>query len=212
MGSSNTPAMTSLLRTTALLALAFAPLLACSSPREAAVQTSESIGWLKPSPLLRQQLDDQASRLPWTRGLERVELIRWFAGVGEPAYERLLEMVADPREDVAAAAFAALGITGDKRLVTPILAAEWAADRENSDLGLERARTLVRLGCWDAMPNLIHGLGDERLYTRALCIDALKEATGQTFDFDPRGSESSREIGQDRWERWWLKYSGDPLR
>lgn len=204
--------MNSLLRTTALLALAGWPLLACSTSREAQVQASTPTGWLKPSPLLRQQLDDQASRLPWTRGLERVELIRWFASVGEPAYERLFEMLVDPREDVAAAAFAALGITGDKRLVTPLLEADWGPNREGTDLELERARTLVRLGCWDPMPSLIRGLEDERLYTRALCIDALKEATGQTFDFDPRGSDSSREIAQDRWERWWLKYSGDPLR
>lgn len=195
------------------LATACAALLcACASSKPAPVVSSGPSSWLKPSPLLRQQLEDEAARLPWTRGLERVELIRWFASIGEPAYAKLFELLEDPRQDVAAAAYAALGITGDKRLVTPLLEAPWGDAQKGTDLELERARTLVRLGAWQEIPTLIRGLGDERLYTRALCIDALAEATGQTLDYEARGSESAREIARERWERWWLKYSGDPLR
>jgi hypothetical protein len=185
---------------------------ACASSKSAPVVAGGPASWLKPSPLLRQQLDDEAARLPWTRGLERVELIRWFASIGEPAYSKLFELLEDPRQDVAAAAYAALGVTGDKRLVTPLLEVPWTDAQKGTDLELERARTLVRLGCWQEIPTLIRGLADERLYTRALCIDALSEATGQTLDFEARGSASSREIARERWERWWLKYSGDPLR
>ncbi len=52
--------------------------------------TQQDLGpWVLPSPSLRQQIDQQSARLPWSRGLERVEIIRWFAGVGEPATTQL---------------------------------------------------------------------------------------------------------------------------
>ncbi len=64
--------------------------------------------WLEPSPRLRAQIEDAAKRLPWTHGMERVEMITWFASVGEPAYPTLLAMVLDPRKDVAGSALASL--------------------------------------------------------------------------------------------------------
>ncbi|MFT5291469.1 MAG: hypothetical protein ACI82F_003551, partial [Planctomycetota bacterium] len=65
--------------------------------------------WIEASPILEQQIQDEVSRLPWTHGFERLEQIRWFASVGEPAYPALLALVNDPRDDVAAAALASLG-------------------------------------------------------------------------------------------------------
>ena len=194
----------------ALACLVFAA--SCGSTKEAKSQELDQGRWLAPSLLLKQQLDDEAARLPYTRGIERIEQIRWFASIGEPAYETLLEMIADPREEVASAAFAALGATGDRRLVDPLREADWQADTRGSDLKLERARTMVRLGDWSEIPTLISGLEDERVYVRGLAIEALAEATGETLSFDARSDSTSREIAVDRWERWWLKYSGDPLR
>lgn len=167
--------------------------------------------WIQPSPLLQQQLDDEAERLPWTHGFERLEQIRWFASVGEPAYPTLLDMASDPRDEVAAAALAALGATLDRRLVPHIRSISWATDRYEGDLGLERARALLRLGDWTDIPMLIRGLRDARLYTRALSLDALKEATGETLGFDPRAEPAARERGVERWERWWGERSGEGL-
>ena len=99
--------------------------------------------WLMPSPVLQEMLDDEAERLPWTHGFERLEQIRWFALVGEPAYETLLELALDPRQDVASAALAALGETSDRRLVPFIHRLDWTEERLAGDLGLERARTLL---------------------------------------------------------------------
>ncbi len=167
--------------------------------------------WLQPTPLLAQQMEDEAKRLPWTHGFERLEQIRWFASVGEPTFPTLLRLANDPRDDVAAAALAALGATLDSRLVPHIQRLEWSEERVAGDLGLERGRTLVRLGDWSAMPVLIEGLRDERLYTRALCADALKEATHETHGYDPRSEPSEREKAVGRWEDWWLKRSGEGL-
>jgi hypothetical protein len=112
---------------------------------------------------------------------------------------------------VAAAALAALGATRDARLVEPLHQLSWSEERGKGDLGLERARTLTRLGDWSDMPVLIAGLRDERLFTRSLCLDALKEATHETQDFDPRAEKTEREKAVARWEQWWLQRTGEGI-
>jgi hypothetical protein len=193
----------------ALCATVLATACAGTSGDVAAVQAEGD--WIQASPMLRQQIDDEAERLPWTHGFERLEQIRWFASVGEPAYPKLLALAIDPRDDVAAAALAALGATMDRRLVPRIRGLAWSAERLQGDLGLERARTLVRLGDWSQMPFLIRGLSDGRVYTRALCAEALREATGETFDFDPRAPDEARAKSVAAWEAWWLARSGEGI-
>jgi hypothetical protein len=172
--------------------------------------TTGDSGWLEPSPALRAQIEDEAKRLPWTHGMERIETIHWFASVGEPCYPTLLDMVLDPRPDVAGAALAALGATKDSRLVEPLRELPWP-DAEDSDLALERARTLLRLGDWQMVPHLVKGLRDDRMMTRALCIQALHEATRERFNFDPRGEPAAREASVERWEAWTKERLADPL-
>ena len=170
-----------------------------------------SIGpWIEPSPGLEQQIREHAQKLPWTHGIERVEIIQWFAGVGEPAYPVLLALVLDPRPDVAGSALAALGATRDSRLVEPLRELPWPGE-EYTDLALERARTLLRLGDWSMVPHLIGGLEDERLLIRALCGQALFEATHERLDFDPNASPEERGASVARWRAWWQAKQRDPL-
>jgi hypothetical protein len=181
---------------------------ACSS-------TQSSLGeqeWLKPSPRLRSQIEDAARRLPWTHGMERVEMITWFATVGEPAYPTLLQMVQDPRKDVAGSALAALGATRDSRLVEPLRAVPMPEGDDNFDLRLERARALLRLGDWQVMPTLIEGLRDERDITRALSAQTLWESTHEKFGYDANGDIEARNKSIAAWEAWWRDRSQDPLR
>lgn len=194
-----------------LLALFLPIFAACSSTKSQVVDYDdvESASWVQPSPMLEQQIQDEAKRLPWTRGFERLEQIRWFASVGEPAYEMLLTLAEDERDDVAAAALASLGATLDRRLVPYIHALDWSQERHAGDLTLERARALIRLGDWTEIPTLIEALRDERVYTRALCLDALREATQETHGFDPRGDAAEREKSVQRWEAWWSERSSD---
>lgn len=166
--------------------------------------------WLEPTPQLKEQILDNAKKLPWTHGLERVELIHWFAQVGEPAYPTLLQMVLDARKDVAGAALAALGATRDSRLVEPLRNLEWP-DKNAQDLSLERARTLLRLGDWQMVPQLIEGLRDERLVTRALCIQALFESTHERLGFDARAEQPERAESIKKWEAWWQERQNDAL-
>jgi len=167
--------------------------------------------WVQAAPLLGQQIQDEAARLPFSHGFDRLEQIRWFAAIGEPAYDTLLRLALDPRDDVAAAALAALGATLDSRLVPHVHALEWSPERMQGDLELERARCLVRLGDWSAVPQLIDGLEDERLFTRSLCLDALREATRENQGYDPRAEKSQRDKGIAAWRQWWLARSGEGL-
>ncbi len=183
---------------------------ACVTTLQSARTSSSDGEWLEPSPTLRRQIEDEAKRLPWTHGMERVETIHWFASVGEPAYPTLLQMVTDPRPDVAGAALAALGATKDSRLVEPLRELPWP-DAGHSDLALERARTLLRLGDWQMVPHLVKGLRDERMMTRALCIQALDESTKERFGFDPRADEATREKSVKRWEEWTRNRLEDPM-
>ena len=185
--------------------------LGCSSTGESDdLVASSSEPWIAASPILQQQIEDEAARLPWTHGFERLEQIRWFVSVGEPAYGALLDLAQDPRDDVAATALAALGSTLDRRLV-PYLRALPFDESRNPDLQLERARTLVRLGDWSEIPTLIQGLSDDRLYTRSLCDEALREATHEDLGYDPRASEDKRQQAIDRWREWWLARNGEGL-
>ncbi len=193
------------------LALVLLAALGCSSSGDKSdLVASSKSPWIQASPILRQQIQDEAARLPWTHGFERLEQIRWFASVGEPAYDTLLELAGDPRDDVAASALAALGATMDRRLVPYLRDLPWGPER-NPDLRLERARSLVRLGDWSEIPTLIHGLSDDRVYTRSLCDEALREATHEDLGFDPRASEDKRQHAIDLWREWWLSRNGEGL-
>jgi HEAT repeat protein len=184
-------------------------LSACKATGESGAESTSD--WLLPSPILAQQIQDEAARLPWTHGFERLEQIRWFALVGEPVYDTLLTLAEDPRDDVASAALAALGDTQDRRLVPYIHRLSWEESRLTGDLGLERARTLLRLGDWSEIPTLIRGLKDERQFTRSLCIQALQGATGETFGFDPKADLTDRVRAIDSWEVWWRARTGEGL-
>ncbi|HEX6886412.1 MAG TPA: hypothetical protein VF530_23755 [Planctomycetota bacterium] len=191
--------------------LTFLLLGACAGSSRDVRDESVDGDFVRATPLLQQQIEDEAARLPYSHGFDRLEQIRWFASIGEPAYEVLLRLATDGRDDVAAAALASMGATRDSRLVPHIQGLAWSEERLKSDLGLERARTLVRLGDWSAMPTLIQGLRDTRLFTRALCADALEEATNERFGFDPRAAQGERDKSIARWEQWWLKRTGEGI-
>jgi HEAT repeat protein len=182
---------------TLLVALLLLASCASTSKEEAGSGTS----WLKPSPTLRRQIEDQITRLPWTHGLERVEQITWFAGIGEPAYPYLLELCADPRPDVAASAVAALGATGDSRLVEPLQQVEWRAG-EDKALRFERARAAIRLGDWGQIRVLVDGLEDESAWVRGLSIATLRESTRIDLGYEANGDEAARKAAVQRWREW----------
>ncbi|MDF1798019.1 MAG: hypothetical protein P1V81_02495 [Planctomycetota bacterium] len=163
--------------------------------------------WVLPSRALRDDIETQAAALPYRHGGERVEVIAWFAGVGEPAYETLLAFLDDDRPEVVATVLAALGATGDHRLVPHLIAAErpeWIGS-----LRLEYARARVRLGDWDAMPTLIEGLESEDRFLRALCVESLFSATNERFGYAASLALPERQAAVQRWREWWDRRTND---
>lgn len=213
MGSSSSRSFASSRRLSAVLTLAvFAASVGCvtttegSSPRKKANQSP----WLEASPVLRQQIDDQAERLPWTHGRDRIEQIQWFATVGEPAYGKLLELAQDPRPDVSGSALAALGATRDSRLVPALRRVSWPESQPPA-LRFERARTFLRLGDWREAPVLIEGLRHESVMMRALCAQALFEATGDRLGYDAKDAPLVRDEAVLRWEAWWKERQSEGI-
>jgi len=165
--------------------------------------------WVLPSRALRDDIETQAAALPYRHGGERVEVITWFAGVGEPAYETLLAFLDDDRPEVVATVLAALGATGDHRLVPHLIAAErveWVGS-----LRLEYARARVRLGDWDAMPALIEGLEADDRFLRALCVETLFEATHERFGYGAGSALPDRQAAVQRWREWWDRRTSDQM-
>lgn len=165
--------------------------------------------WVMPSRALAGDIEDHAEAIPWTHGRERVDLISWFATIGEPAYDTLLVLLDDERPEVVGTVLAALGATGDSRLV-PYLR-EAAKPSWKPELKLESARARVRLGDWQAMPILIDGLESEQHYRRALCAQTLLEATSEDKGFSASASLPEREEAVSRWRGWWQRRSSDEL-
>jgi HEAT repeat protein len=156
--------------------------------------------------MLRLRIDSCARRMPWAHGMERVELIAEFAQLGEPAYPVLLELCQDPRQDVAGDALAALGASGDVRLISVLHELPWPSE-EDIYRRMERARTLMRLGDHSMAPHLIGGLEHKELFVRASCLQSLEEASGQRFGFVPSGTEAARAESVQRWRAWWTERS-----
>lgn len=188
--------------------LALALTAACQTTTKPQNEASQS-RWVQATGSLEVELARQADALPYTHGRERVELISWFAAVGEPAYDLLLDFLDDDRAQVVATALAALGATGDARLVEPLRQAE--QDSWGDALQLEMARARVRLGDWKAMPTLIEGLTSEEPFVRALCAQTITGATGETLGYDPHGNADGRAQAVERWRAWWLDRQDDDL-
>ncbi len=199
-------------RTSSLVVIGLLAMLAgCITTTEGQQPRKVSEGpWMEPSPVLRQQIEDEAQRLPWTHGHERIEQIQWFATVGEPAYPKLLELAQDPRADVAGSAIAALGATRDSRLVNVLHQIEWK-QTEAPALRYERARMFLRLGDWSHAPVLIAGLRDESTMSRALCAQALFESTGERFGYDAKEASIARDGAVLRWEAWWKERQSEGI-
>ena len=183
-------------------------LVSCVTTEGAAESQSR---WLEPSPQLREQIEENVERLPYTHHSDRLQLVQWFAEVGEPAYPWLIELAGDEREGVASAAISALGSTRDPRLVEVIRELPWPSPEEDFNRALARARALLWLGDWSEIPILIDGLESDRVWTRALCASTLFAETKEQHGYDPQGDEESRAAAVAEWRAWWSARSGDPL-
>lgn len=183
---------------------------ACSTT-EGSVRAIPEGPWIQPSVDFQRQIDQHAARMPYLQKLDEfVEEIRWFIVAGEPAYATLLGLAAGEDSKVAGTALAAIGGSNDSRLVPMLDGIPWPpADQPR--LRYERARCHMKLGDWSYIDELIAGLGDEDLYARSLCFKALREGSGETFEYHPKASTEEREVSSKLWREWSARISTDSL-
>ena len=193
------------------LAAALILVLGACSTTDGSLRATPKGPWIQPSVDFQRQIDQHAARLPYLQKLDDfVEEIHWFIGAGEPAYATLLELAAGEDSKVAGTALAAIGGSNDSRLVPMLEQIPWPRVAEQR-LRYERARCHMKLGDWSHVEELIGGLGDEDLYARSLCFKALREGTGETFDYHPKASAEEREASLARWREWSTRIAADSL-
>ena len=93
---------------------------------------------------------------------------------------------------------------GDETRPTALqgLSSEWAAVR------LKSARRLFEYQDPASIPVLIEFLADPDILNRVTVFDALRRATGQTLEYNPRASEGKRGEAIERWNGWWNRQKG----
>ncbi len=199
------------MRTAILVTLLTLGASACSTTAAKSRHHVNTGPWIEPSVDFSRQIERHAARLPYLQKIDDfVQEIQWFAGAGEPAYSRLLELAGSEDTKTAGVALAALGTTGDARLVPYLESIPWPPKDERR-LRYERARCHMKLGDWSHVDELIAGLADEDLYARSLCFKALRDITGETFDYHPKDPAEAREASLAQWRAWSEKVAGDEM-
>ncbi len=185
-----------------LLALLPVVLPSCSgttSPKDAEFDSGGALM----SSLIQERLD----QVPYQRKDELMNNLLWLAQVGEPAIPKLKKALNSDNAKLRSNSAYVLGAIGDRRVI-PFLR-KYISD-ENQLVRLEVARSLILLGEYEGMPELLTGLDSDHLQVRAMCFDALKSVTGKTFDYDHRQKDQAlRRESIRKWKDWWTAQSGE---
>ena len=198
-------------------------LAACSGTPERTTQGSTGLegsplpetNWIEGSPVLEREIAAHVAQVPNLQKPEDfVREVEWFVRAGEPAFPTLLDMARNTDPKVAGFALAVMSACGDSSLVPHLETIPWTEgdSQEARQLRYERARCHVKLGDWKPLPVLVEGLDDEYVWNRALCFKALREETGQTFDYHPRMEGEERAACVARWQEWLEARRLDPYR
>ncbi|HBP20987.1 MAG TPA: hypothetical protein DEA08_24780, partial [Planctomycetes bacterium] len=117
--------------------------------------------------------------------------------------EPLLGLLSDPNPEVGKAVVAALGRLGGVDAAAKLVSllegdSSLRADAAAAFAFLPRARD-VPVGA------VIDMLEDDRLEVRTAAFEALKNLrrTKDAMGYDPGARESARELGVQRWRKWW---------
>lgn len=111
--------------------------------------------------------------------------------------EGILDGLDSPNPDERAETARMLGEIGGKRVIEPLL------DLLDDDAGIGVPSILVR----DFMvgSTFYSGTGDRTQGVRDAAVEALKMATGTSFDWSIRGSAEDKAAAAKRWRTWWAE-------
>lgn len=190
------------------LPLVTAALLGASCVTDAPTRASEA-EFVEPSDQLARDIEAHARSVRIGRDLETfAREAEWFREVGEPAYPTLLELAGDADVRVASFGLATISAQRDPRLLAPLK--EVVAEPAEGALRFEYARALVLLGDWSRVDLIIEALESEDVRVRGSALKALRDATGETLGFHPKGTPSDRATAVARWRAWAKERAADP--
>lgn len=162
--------------------------------------------FVKPGKLMAEMIQDRIHQIPYQHKSELLTNLLWLAQAGEQAIPDLAEALEDPKPKVRSSVAWVFGRMGDRRTIRFL--------KQHTDVNqvvrLEVARSLLLLGDYSRVPELIGGLDSELQHIRYLCYDALHATTGKSFEYDHRAVDpTDREVSIGKWQEWWRGQSAD---
>jgi hypothetical protein len=112
----------------------------------------------------------------------------------------LIQMLQDGIGGVRFAAAEALGRLGDPKVIPDL---QRLLDDPLFGTYAPVMEALTSLKARDSVPHFIRFLRDHDAYQRRVASNCLRELTGHFVNFDPQGSDESREAAAREWEAWW---------
>ncbi len=167
--------------------------------------TAKKSPFVKPGKLMGEMIDERVQQIPYQHKSELLQNMLWLAQAGEQAVPSLLAAMDHQDPKVRSSIAWIFGRMGDRRVI-PML--QQRKNEPNEVTRLEIARTLLTLGDYSMVPELIHGLDSDLPHVRYLCYDALHRTTKHSFDYDHRASDPmDRQASIAKWKDWWKNQS-----
>ena len=164
--------------------------------------------FVKPGKLMEDKIQERLAQVPYQHGEELLNNMLWLTQLGEQAIPYLAKALDSNVPKQRSSAAWILGRIGDRRAI-PML--QRVKNDRNQIVRLEVARSLLMLGDWGEVGQLIHGLDSELQVVRYLCYEALTSVTGKSFGYDHRASDPvDREVALGKWQDWWKDRQGEP--
>ncbi|MFQ5504973.1 MAG: HEAT repeat domain-containing protein [Planctomycetota bacterium] len=157
--------------------------------------------------IMSQLIQERIDRIPYQHKDELLSNLQWLSQQGEQAIPYLVPALDHEVPKVRSNAAWVLGVIGDKRSI-PFLQSH--SEDSSPIVRLEISRSLLLLGDYSHVPELIEGLDSEHSHIRFLCFSVLSTTTGKKFDYDLREKdEAKRKKSVEQWRQWWNTQRGD---
>jgi HEAT repeat protein len=152
------------------------------------------------TPEMRARASQQIARFDDERIMERMDASRRVAAIGEPAVPLLLDALASsPSPQTRGMAAYTLGFVKDHRARHPLAR---ALEDGSTDVRMEAATALLRLGDVRGFAPLIAALENADALVRARAIQVLQDATGDALGFRADEEPQERAAAVARWRGW----------
>ena len=155
---------------------------------------------------LNREIDKVVKRLPYQTGPDLYRDLNKLIAFGSFAVEPMREALDHPNAKVRSSGAYVLGQLQAEDAVDDLM--DLTKD-ENKLVRLEAARAVLEIGAWETVPILLDGLKDQDQSVRFLCIQALKQKTGEDFGYKFSTPAEEQREALHKWQNWWNATKGN---